>query len=306
MHTFRQQGIRPYLEIRHCMLNAVRDFFCKHGFLEVETPVRIAAPAPEAHIEAIEASGAWLQTSPEIYMKRLLASGYQKIFQICKTFRAHERGSRHLPEFTMLEWYCADITYHDLMVQTENLIFDVCRKVLGTTHIKRKGFKIELKTPWPRITVEEAFLKHAKKTPRQSLANDSFDEDMALKVEPGLDPGRPVFLYDYPAQRAALARLSPQNPDTAQRFEAYIGGLEICNGFTELTDPKEQRSRFEDELRRRRQNGLAVYPMPEAFLDALGSMPPAAGNALGIDRLAMLLAGTETIDEVSAFIPEEH
>lgn len=306
MHTYRQQGIRAYLEIRHRLLNAVRAFFCRHNFLEVETPVRIFAPAPEAHIEAIEASGAWLQTSPEIYMKRLLAAGYPKIFQICKTFRAGERGRLHVPEFTMLEWYCTDISYIQLMAQTESLICEVCEKVLGTRHMSRNGIKIRLDRPWPKISVENAFLKYAGASLKEALADDSFDERMAFEIEPALDHARPVFLYDYPASKAALARLCPDNPQTAQRFEAYIGGIEICNGFTELTDPKEQRSRFEAELKRRGKNGLAIYPMPEAFLKALGTMPPAAGNAVGIDRLAMLLAGVETIDEVTAFIPEEH
>ncbi|MBA2879845.1 lysyl-tRNA synthetase class 2 [Desulfosalsimonas propionicica] len=305
MTVFRQQGIRHCLQIRHRLLNAVRAFFCRHDFLEVETPVRTPAPAPEAHIEAISADGAFLQTSPELYMKRLLAAGYPRIFQICRTFRAKERGSRHLPEFTMLEWYAADFTYQEMMNQTESLICETCEKVLGTRHLRRHGTAIRLDRPWPKITVEKAFQRFAHSTMNAALADQSFDERMAMEIEPALDPARPIFLYDYPAEKAALARLRNDNPHVAERFEAYIGGLEICNGFSELIDPDQQRRRFEMELKRREKQGLDARPMPEAFLAALGRMPPAAGNALGIDRLAMLLSNAETIDEVSAFVPEE-
>ncbi|MBS0012721.1 MAG: EF-P lysine aminoacylase GenX [Desulfobacterales bacterium] len=305
MTAFRQQGIRHCLQIRHRLLNAVRAFFCRHDFLEVETPVRTPAPAPEAHIDAISADGAFLQTSPELYMKRLLAAGYPRIFQICKTFRAGERGSRHLPEFTMLEWYAADFTYQEMMKQTESLICETCEKVLGTRHLRHRGTNIRLDRPWPKITVEQAFQRFANTTMNAALADQSFDERMAMEIEPALDPARPIFLYDYPAEKAALARLRNDNPHVAERFESYIGGIEICNGFSELIDANQQRQRFEAELQRRQKQGLAAGPMPEAFLSALGQMPPAAGNALGIDRLAMLFSGAETIDEVSAFVPEE-
>ncbi|MBS3755999.1 MAG: EF-P lysine aminoacylase GenX [Desulfobacterales bacterium] len=306
MNTPRQRRIYRNLFLRRQAIAAVREFFSLQDFLEVETPVRIPAPAPEAHIEAIGAEGSFLQTSPEIYMKRLLAAGYTRIFQVCKTFRAKERGSRHLPEFTMLEWYAADAAYHDLMTQTEHLVHFVCEQVLGAGHLRYQGDLINLDPPWPRISVEDAFRRHTRTSMQEALADGSFDERMALEIEPALDMRRPAFLYDYPVEKAALARRRPDSPELAERFEAYLGGLEICNGFTELTDPEEQRSRFEAELKRRRQSGLAAYPMPESFLAALSHMPQAAGNALGIDRLVMLIADAPAIDDVTAFVPEEY
>ena len=288
------------------MIQAIRSFFVDRDYLEVETPIRITAPAPEAHIDAIESGDRFLQTSPELCMKRLLAAGIPRLFQICKCFRLGERGRLHLPEMTLLEWYRADGNYLDLMDDCEDLIHTVA--VAGGSNegtLFYQGRNIELAPPWPRISVNEAFEKWGSISLQNALEHDRFDEIMVEEIEPNLSQTRPVFLYDYPAAQAALARLKPQDSRYAERFELYIGGLEICNAFSELTDPVEQRKRFEFERQHRRQAGKPEYPMPEKFLEPLGSMPPAAGNALGIDRLAMLFSDSKQIDDVVAFTPEE-
>ncbi len=305
--VFRQAAIRDNLRLRAAILQAVRRFFIREDFLEVETPCRIPAPAPEAHIDAVPADGWFIQTSPELCMKRLLAAGFPRIFQICRCARARERGDRHLPEFTLLEWYAAGWTYREMMEQCEALILDVSRRV-GVENggrIVREGRTVDLSAPWHRMTVREAFTRFAPITLDEAMDSGRFDEMIGCAIEPRLGWDKPVFLYDYPARCGALARLKPCDPSTAERFELYICGLELCNAFTELTDPAEQRRRFTAEDDRRASGGLLRYPSPESFLEALRHMPAAAGNALGIDRLVMLLAGAERIDDVTAFIPEE-
>ena len=280
-------------------------YFEKNGFLEVDTPVRIPAPAPEAHIEPVPSSRWTLQSSPELCMKRLLSAGYKKIFQICKCFRNRERGGRHLPEFTMLEWYCTDIDYDDFMTQCEALIRFVAEFSTGSSVIPYQNHRVDLSAPWKRISVPEAFERWGRIPLREALSKDRFDEVMVTDIEPNLGYENPVFLYDYPARRASLARLNPLDPTLAQRFELYICGIELCNAFMELTDPREQRSRFEIERQKINKKHRPVFPMPEPFLAALENMPEAAGNALGLDRLVMLLANAADIDEVVAFTPEE-
>ncbi len=303
--AYRQQHISHNLERRARLLAAVRTFFETAGYLEVETPVRIPAPAPEAHIDPLAADGWYLQTSPELAMKRLLAAGYPRIFQICRCSRQGERGGRHLPEFTLLEWYTAHEDYGHMMAQTEELVRDVVRQVNGGRELAFQGRSIDMAAPFDRITVEAAFDRWAGCTAEEALAAGRFDELVGLEIEPRMGWERPAFLYDYPAACAALARLHPEHPALAERFELYVGGIELCNGFSELTDADEQRRRFEAVRRQRRRNGRPRPPMPEPFLAALADMPPAAGNALGLDRLAMLLTDTTAIDDVTAFVPEE-
>ncbi len=301
----RQAAIRSNLEQRARIIAGVRAFFDAAGFLEVETPLRIPAPAPEAHIDA-QASGDWfLQTSPELCMKRLLAAGYGKIFQICRCFRKAERGGRHLPEMTLLEWYAAGFDYRDLMNQCEALIGFLASRMGMGRWLVYQGHSVELTTPWDRLSVAEAFQRFGGMTVQQALDRDCFDEIMGTGIEPKLGFERPLFLYDYPIQCGALARRKSSDPSVAERFELYIAGMELCNAFSELTDPMEQRARFEIENRARAARGRTVYPTAEAFLQALETMPPAAGNALGIDRLVMLFTDAASIDDVVAFVPEE-
>ncbi|MDH5298215.1 MAG: EF-P lysine aminoacylase EpmA [Desulfobulbaceae bacterium] len=289
---------------RATLIQTIRAFFVDRGYLEVDTPVRIPAPAPELHIEA-EPAGEWfLQTSPELCMKRLLAAGLPRIFQICKCFRRHERGSRHLPEFTMLEWYRSDSDYHDLMVECEEL-FRFLADGLGLGgKITVAGQEVALAGPWERLTVAEAFRRHGSMSAAQALAGGCFDEVLVGEIEPRLGLVTPTFLFDYPAELGALARLKPGDATVAERFEIYVAGLELANGFSELTDPVEQRRRFEYDRARMAQLGRNPGPMPEPFLDALAHLGPAAGIALGVDRLVMVMAGADAMDQVVPFTPE--
>lgn len=301
----RQAAIGDHLARRARIFQAVRAFFCQRDYLEVETPVRIAAPAPEAHIDA-QVSGDWyLQTSPELCMKRLLASGYPRLFQICRCFRSKERGRRHLPEFSLLEWYATGCDYTKLMTETEDLIRHVAGSLDTAGAIAYQHRRIHLQKPWDRLTVAEAFVRYSDLPLEQALATGRFDEAIGLQIEPKLGLDKPVFLYDYPAACGALARKKPGKPELAERFELYIAGMELCNAFSELTDAREQRRRFEDERKFRRQMGRDPYPMPEKFLSALACLPACAGNALGLDRLVMLFCDVTDIDSVTAFTPEE-
>ena len=287
------------------ILQAIRKFFIARNYLEVETPVRIPAPAPEAYIDAIPSAEWFLQTSPELCMKRLLAAGFARIFQICKCFRQGERGRKHLPELTMLEWYCAGFDYNDLMKQTETLTCFIARELNVAGKISYQSNEIAIDTPWIKMSVAEAFKTYASLTMEEAQRKKIFDEVMVDEIEPQLGLKQPVFIYDYPASMGALARLKAQDRSVAERFELYIGGVELCNGFSELTDPTEQRERFQSERQARRSSAKTVYPVPETFLNALQDMPSAAGNALGIDRLVMIFTDSRQIDDVVAFVPEE-
>ena len=305
MNDYRQTRLKDNLALRAEIIRAIRRFFFENGYLEIETPVLTPAPAPEPHIDAEPCGDRFLQTSPELYMKRLLAAGYTKLFQLCKCFRKNERGRRHLPEFTLLEWYTAGDDYTAMMTQTEALILSVCRAVYGRDHLDYMGRRIDLTPPWERLPVRDAFGRFAGVSPETALEQGRFDELMVDAIEPNLNLGKPVFLYDYPAAAGALARLKPDDTTVAERFEIYMGGLELCNGFTELIDPEEQRLRFAEAQKELRLSGKSVYPMPERFLEALKDMPEASGNAMGLDRLVMLFADAASIDEVVAFTTEE-
>ena len=292
------------LHLRAVLIQALRAFFIDRGYLEVETPIRIPAPAPEAHIVPSTSEGWFLQTSPELCMKRLLAAGIPKIFQLCKCFRKGERGDRHLPEFTMLEWYAAEGDYRDLMTDCEALLRHLAAAMGKAGMLEWQGRRIDLAPEWERITVAEAFQRYAPCTVEEALAQDQFDEMLVEYVEPHLGRPTPTFLCDYPAALGALARLSPVDPAVAERFELYVAGLELANGFSELVDPVEQRARFLAEQKAIRLQGREPGPMPEPFLDGLEAMPPSAGIALGVERLVMLFAGADNIDQVVAFTPE--
>ncbi len=292
------------LRLRANLISGMRRFFLEHDFLEVETPVRIPSPAPEEHIEAIPSAGWFLQTSPELCMKRMLAAGYPRIFQICKCFRADERGTRHLPEFTMLEWYVARFDYHQLMDQCEALVCAAFQKAGYEKSLTWQDRTISLAPPWERITVTEAFARYAPVTVGDAMRRQTFDEILVQYIEPNLGRDKPTFLHDYPAPLASLAQIKKNDPSVAERFELYIGGLELANGFSELTDANEQRQRFMEALDKRAAKNWSRYTMPEKFLTTLENMPPAAGIALGIDRLAMLAANASSIDDAVAFPPE--
>ncbi|MFH0845336.1 MAG: EF-P lysine aminoacylase EpmA, partial [Pseudomonadota bacterium] len=286
------------LWLRARTIHSIRCFFIQRGYLEVETPHLIPAPAPEAHIDAIMAGEGFLHPSPELCMKRLLSANYPTIFQICKVFRHGERGVLHLPEFTLLEWYRLGISYLDLMDECEEMILFVVREGSLGHKIEYRGREIDLQRPWNRISVREAFRRYASLPLEKALELKRFDEILVEEIEPHLGIPKPVFLYEYPASFASLARLKKDDPGVAERFELYIGGLEIANAFSELTDPMEQKTRFEEEQKRRRSLGKRCYPSPVRFLQDLYQMPPSAGIALGIDRLVMIFANTSNIENV--------
>jgi lysyl-tRNA synthetase class 2 len=296
------QKRRRNLEIRSRVLQSARRFFVDHGFVEVETPVRLPAPALETHIDAEPSGDMYLRTSPELHMKRLLAEGMDRVFQIGPCFRAGERGERHNPEFTMLEWYRTGADYRHVLADTKALVSAVFAEAAGSHRISYGGRAIEVMPMWDCISVREAFLQHAGWDVLAAFDADRFDLDLVNKVEPSLPHERPVVLMDYPIQQAALARPKASDPRVAERWELYIGGLELANAFSELTDPSEQRRRFEQCADERRAAGRPVYPVDEHFLKALErGLPPCAGVALGVDRLVMLAADAGSIDEVRAF-----
>jgi len=293
------------LAARAAILQKTRVFFINRGYLEVDTPCLIPAPAPETHIDAVAAGSLFLQTSPELCMKRLLAAGYPRLFQICHCWRDKERGSRHLPEFTMLEWYRSAADYNDLMTETVELLTDIASAYCCQGQLVFNGKRIAMNGQWDRITVRDAFRLYTETSMEKALKDDEFDELMTERIEPCLGLQHPTVIYDYPAERAALARVKADDPSVSERFELYIAGMELANAFSELNDEKLQRQRFIEESQQRAARHALPYPMPESFLAEIGAMPPSAGIALGIDRLVMLLTGAETIDDVVAFTPEE-
>ncbi|MFO7753258.1 MAG: EF-P lysine aminoacylase EpmA [Desulfobacteraceae bacterium] len=294
-----------HLSERAALIHAVRDFFIRNGYLEVQTPIRLPCLIPEAHIDPFESETWFLHASPELCMKRLMAKGHERIFQICQCFRKHERGTRHLPEHTLLEWYAEGMNYHDLMETLNSLIRHVADLTGKGSVLEYQGAKVEITEELHKLQVKDAFSKYGTLGMEKALESGRFDEIISLDIEPCLGTDRPVFLYDFPASLGALARLKPENPEFAERFECYIAGLELANGFSELTDPKEQRSRFEKEISRRAGMNKSSARMPEKFLRDLSDMPDCAGAALGIDRLVMLFNNLDSIDDAVAFTPED-
>jgi elongation factor P--(R)-beta-lysine ligase len=291
---------------------AVRRFFDARDFVEVETPAIVPSPGLDLHLDAYEVgerdgrASRWLSTSPEYQMKRLLAEGYSHIYQLAPCFRRDESGTHHNPQFTMLEWYRASADVEDVIGDTEQLLAEVTR---GEVRLGPRTLGVL--PPIERLPVCEAFARFAGWTAERTLEAAANDEDSYFRafvenVEPALDRlDRPVWLVDYPASQASLARLKPNDRRFADRFELYLGGVELCNGFVELVDPVEQQARLVSDQERRRARGLPVYPIDRRFLDALAHMPASVGNALGFDRLVALACGTTHIESVMAFTDAE-
>ena len=291
------------LPARALLLRSLRATLDEAGFVEVETPVRIPAPANEPRILPPPSGRAFLRASPELQMKPLVALGLTRIYQIGPCFRAGERGDRHNPEFTMLEWYRGHADYFAVLGDLKKLLCDAAAAVCGCHEITCRGTAIDLAGSWEKIPVREAFRRFAGWDPIESFDAQRFDLDMALKVEPALPRDRPCVLIDYPAQAASLARLRADDPRLAERWEAYVGGLELCNAYGELIDAAEQRARFEAARAEKLALGETAFDLDEEFLAALARMPPSGGAALGVDRLAMLLLDAPAIDDVRAFCP---
>jgi lysyl-tRNA synthetase class 2 len=235
-------------------------------------------------------------------MKRLLAAGYARLFQLGPCFRRGERGALHNPEYTMLEWYRAGADGRAILADTTELVQAACRAVHGEPAFVCRGRRVELAPPWEVLRVRDAFRRWAGWDPVARYDAERFEHDLVHKVEPAFPADRPVVLMGYPAEAAAMSRLDPAEPGTAERWELYLGGVELVNAFTELTDAAEQRRRLEQWAAERRAAGREVYPLDEAFLAALeAGLPPAGGAALGVDRLVMLLAGETSLDRVLPF-----
>jgi len=311
----------------------MREFLGARGYEEVETPCLVPAPGMEPHIDAFlapfraEGGGErrlWLHTSPEYAMKRLLADGFPRIFQLARVFRNGELSATHNPEFTLLEFYRAGLDYQGLMVELEELCATCARSLLGGTDVPVGGGTLRFEPPFERLTMARAFEERAGvdlaaceddvERLRSALARGGLDQgrpgdrfdDLLFRVfleriEPTLGVGRPTFVVDWPSSMAALARQKPEDPRFAERFELYAGGLELANGFSELTDAVEQRRRLEEERAQRVRLGRPAYPLDERFLAALPRMPEAAGVAVGVDRLLMLFLGARSIEEVLLF-----
>jgi elongation factor P--(R)-beta-lysine ligase len=295
--------IKSRLERRAVILTGVRAFFCREGFTEIETPIRVPAIAPEQYINPYLSEGWFLSTSPELQMKRLLSAGYEKIFQICHCFRKDECGRNHNPEFTMLEWYRTGADYRQIIQDTERLVLDLSTLVGYGSILTYQDRKIDLALPWPVITVREAYLRWAGWDPFISFDGLRFDDDMVDKIIPHFPANRPIVIRDYPYECASLARLksiSQTEPGVAERAEIFIGGLEIANGYSELNNAAEQEKRFQLELKALHQEGKPGV-LPRKFLDSIQNLPECSGNAVGIDRLVMLLSDAASIDEVIAF-----
>ncbi len=324
--------------IREKIISLIRDYFHKQDFIETDTPTFVFCPGMEPHIRSIsfftsDGLKIFLPTSPEFAMKRLLASGYEKIFQICKAYRAESKSATHNPEFTILEWYRSQATYEKLMDDVEKLFQVLCTELYGSLVFETKTYgKQDLTGPWSRITVEECFktfcnlnLRELRETKHIAQAciekgfaakkdflnpnlpglwDDFFFRIWMNEIEPKLKTlGKPVIVYLYPESQSALSNLikDKQGFVWAKRFEVYAGGLELGNAFDELTDPVEQRNRFKkDMVLRERLYGkeFPINPMDEEFLEALKSMPQASGIAMGVDRIAMYFTGADHIEEV--------
>ena len=263
------------LKVRADIVRRIRAFFDERGFTEVTTPVLIAAPAPEPHIDCPSCGRGFLRASPELQMKKLLAAGMDRIYQMGPCFREGEFGARHDPEFTMIEWYRLGATYRDIARDAEELLREVA----------------PLAGPARTVAVREAYVKWAGWDPWTDFDQDRFDCDMATKIEPGLPKGA-VFLTDYPREAASLALV---RDGVAERWELYFDGVELANCFTELCDGAEQRRRFLAARDERRALGESDYPIDEEFLSLLPLVKSAAGVALGVDRLVAAVLGESDI-----------
>ncbi|MAM67648.1 MAG: EF-P lysine aminoacylase GenX [Rhodospirillaceae bacterium] len=326
--VFEQRA--DHLVRRADMVKSLRAFFDRNGYVEVETPALQLSPGMEPHLSAFETRliGSpgddlllYLHTSPEFAMKKLLAAGMHRIFQLARVYRNGERSAKHHPEFTMLEWYRTRTTWRELADETAELVRAVCGSVA------RRGENIcDLAGPWEFVSVQEAFqratgidllatapeplfpgtdaLRFAAdgvgvRTDDADTWEDIFFRIFLERIEPGLGTETPTVLHSYPASMAALARLSPEDARVSDRFEIFVCGMELANGYGELTDAKEQRARFAEMTKQRVAQGRSAMSMDEEFLAALESgIPDCAGIALGFDRLVMLATGAERIEDV--------
>lgn len=301
------------LRRRSDWLKRIRLFFEQHGVLEVETPVLSNASVPDPNIESFQTRFNnrvyYLQTSPELYMKRLLVAGSGPIWQLSRVFRDHELGRLHNPEFTMIEWYRPGFDANQLMQELTELVNRLCFSgqfrsapvflTYQELFVEKTGID-PLQIDWDKLNT---YCQDAATQALPAIDNDwqaAMDWLLSTQIQPAMT-GQ-VFVYDYPAQQAALARIDSNNPSVAKRFELFVDGIEMANGFEELTDVEEQRSRFEQENKERIAHGLEAVHIDENFLQSLETgLPQCSGVALGLDRLMMWATGAEAVREVMAF-----
>jgi lysyl-tRNA synthetase class 2 len=324
---------RPLLHTRGRIKSALRGYFQAEGFTEVECGALVASPGNEAHLHAFETAltgtdGAtrplYLHTSPEFAAKKLLAAGEERIFDFARVFRNRERGRLHAAEFTMLEWYRARETYDAVMSDCQALLW-LAADVAGTDMLRHRDAVCDPRAPADKMTVADAFTHHAGIDLLATLSpdgssdaeglrlrarrggldvadddnwSDLFAKILTLRIEPKLGLDRPCLLTEYPVCEAALAQVTPHDARVAERFELYACGVELANGYGELTDPQVQRARFEREMSKKQARYGMRYPLDEEFLAAMALMPPASGVALGFDRLVMLVTAAPNIDAV--------
>ncbi len=292
------EDLKPRFELKARLFSSIRSFFDSRGFIEVFTPLMTPAPAPEEYIEAVPAADSlFLRTSPELQMKCMLASGYDKIYQLGPCFRKDEHGRRHRQEFMMLEFYQAGIDSNALMELSAELISFCAEKIRTAQTINFSTYEV--------ITVSDAFLKFGGITVADAIKQNVFEEILVTKIEPKLPTDKPVFLSEYPASMASLARLKKDDPQVAERWELYIRGIEIANAYCELTDAEEQKARFKASVEFRKAHGMADYPEAKNFFNALDhGLPFCSGCALGVERLLMTLTGASDISQT--VYPDEY
>jgi lysyl-tRNA synthetase class 2 len=300
------QGVGAGLAALSRALATVRRYFAREGFIEVPTPVRVRVPGSDPNVEAFRAEQGFLITSPEHHMKRLLVGGVPRLYQVVPASRKEELGPLHEPEFLMLEWYRAFAGLELVMQDTERLVLAVVEELGAGAGLRLDGRRVEVRAPFERLALREAFRRYAGIQDAVDLAASDevrFFEVFVDRVEPALARRRrPVFLCEFPATQAALARRSVADPAVAERFELYISGVELCNGYGELTDAAEFERRWRAERTARRARRRPTYPLDAKLLAALEEgMPPSAGNALGIERLVALACGHREVARVRAF-----
>jgi lysyl-tRNA synthetase class 2 len=307
---FHENDHRLYrnVQARARLLALLREFFAGRGFLEVETPVVCTSPGVETHLAAMPVEVGrrtmYLTTSPEFHMKRMVAAGFDRVWQLTRAFRGGEVGARHNPEFAMIEFYRRGDDYGAIMDDLEAMLAHLATGLHGRAWAPEvPGVRpaIPLAPPWRRVRFADAFAEAGEPDPL-TLAREDRIEVLAERVEPRLGVDRPEFLVDYPADQASLARASDQDPRWAERFELYAGGMELANGWTEVADADEYLRRCDDDLAERRSLGLPEYPVDDRYVSMLREgMPDCAGVAVGFDRVVMLMTGATRIQDVIAF-----
>ncbi len=319
------------IQVKRSKINElIRAFFKKEGFLEMQTATLVQCAGQEPYLSPLEVSfkderekeyHGFLITSPEYSLKKMLAAGFDKVFELARVFRGNESfGGTHNPEFTMLEWYRANSDYRKIMEDTEELVSSLNKEINGSLHLDYQGQKIDLTPPWPRITVKDAFLKYAGINLDEARTLSSFQKQIKNKryladdwndifysvflneIEPNLPKDKPVIIYDYPLPQASLSKKKSEDSFYAERFEVYVAELELANAFSELTDAKEQEQRLKEEQELRKRMEKTFIPIDKDFIFALESgLLPSGGIALGIDRLQMLLLDIKDVNDLLPF-----